>query len=357
VSVESDIARARKKPVAEDKLKELLVKARKDATASFTTSKLVAILDALGWTLEPIFGWTPQHYMYQGEETFVTEWTGTRPNDAQVAEMEKRRQKFIDASADLPPANEATVGVVVVNDVGPLKTGTDGIRYFHRRQWYGTGGVKITSPRGDEVELLPDHHDVGRGWKYVTEDYGFASGGDTWGWLKKAGIEDDIARALGVEKHVPAAQRTRENTGTCAHCWGNYKLERGRLVLHGYKRPRYGFVVGQCRGVGFEPLEKSPDGAEDALKSLHGYLAEARKSLAELESGQVEWVMHGKRKVERGAPLFDIYVKDEARGVKRAIEEIERDVTLYGKVIAVWHERSMPKEGELQRGPRFFTKP
>lgn len=358
MSAEADIARARRKPIPKEKIQELLKKARKGATASFSFSKMVGILDALDWQIEASYGWTPLHRASvtgNKEELFVAEYTKYKPGPNDIVFIENKRSKLIDESvSSLPEAGPGTIGKHVIMDVGPMKIGSDDIRYFERREWVGSEGVTITSPRGHETEFLPDGYDLGRS-KSVTDLPSLV--GSAWRWFKEVGIEDDIAAALGVEKHIPAEMRTRENTGTCAHCWGNYKLEGGRLVLHGYKRPRWGYVVGECRGVRREPLEKSVNGAKDCLESLHRTLDEFKKTLDALESGEiVEIEVRKGLRSKQGEPSFEHHLKESIRRTKDTIKEIEREVTLYEKVISAWRERPMPKEGELQRGPGFFTK-
>jgi len=358
VGAEADIARARRKPLSEDKLRELLLKARKGATSSFTFGKLVQIWDALGWQVVAAYGWTPLHYTSQGKEMLVTDWTGQNPREIDVQYAEERRLALIAASvSSLPEAGPETVGERVVMDVGPMKIGSNGIRYFERREWVGTEGLKITSPRGQEAELLPDHHEASRS-KCLTDLPGFASGGP-WKWLKETGIEDDINAFLKMEKHIPAAERTRDNTGTCAHCWGNYKLDGGLLVLHGYKRPRWGYAVGQCSGVRYRPLEESPDGARDQLERLRGYLEQWKRTFARLEHAEVIELEHfsgRKITIRKDEPMFEVRRKEAQREAEQAIKEIKQDVTLYEKVLDCWHAQPLPRQGELQRGPGFFTK-
>lgn len=58
-------------------------------------------------------------------------------------------------------------------------------------------------------------------------------------------------------------ERTLENTGTCSVCGRNVKLRDGKIVDHGFAL-RFGFRNGMCPGVGFDPIEVSPEG-------LHAY--------------------------------------------------------------------------------------
>ena len=63
-------------------------------------------------------------------------------------------------------------------------------------------------------------------------------------------------------------ERTIENTGTCAVCEMNVKLDKGQhIVAHGYTI-RWGFQSGNCHGVGFKPIEISSEGAISWKKHL-----------------------------------------------------------------------------------------
>ena len=47
--------------------------------------------------------------------------------------------------------------------------------------------------------------------------------------------------------------------GCCQICEGEFKLAGGLMVHHGYKRPGYGHIVGDCMGVNELPYEKSAE--------------------------------------------------------------------------------------------------
>ena len=71
--------------------------------------------------------------------------------------------------------------------------------------------------------------------------------------------------------------------GRCGVCEGDYKLLSGRLVHHGYRRPGYGSIVGDCFGVGYAPLERSTaasvayrESCEKAADNLRNYLGRLR---------------------------------------------------------------------------------
>jgi len=62
MTIDKDIARARKKPPTEEKMHESLLKLRKGAYAWLTFGKLIQVIDRLGWQIEPYVGWVPLHY-------------------------------------------------------------------------------------------------------------------------------------------------------------------------------------------------------------------------------------------------------------------------------------------------------
>lgn len=57
--------------------------------------------------------------------------------------------------------------------------------------------------------------------------------------------------------------------GTCPVCYGQHKLHKGVVVLHGYLRPGDGYIRGNCPGVGWQPFELSPDGT---IAFIEGHL-------------------------------------------------------------------------------------
>lgn len=115
-------------------------------------------------------------------------------------------------------------------------------------------------------------------WQYVTA-------------TPKSIAADVDAMKAEVAALVPAAEPKSlvPNAGTCAACCRPMKLDaRGLLVLHGYERPGYGHVEGQCMGVGHRPHEVSAELAEKVLRMVEGTLERDRQWLARLENDQVD---------------------------------------------------------------------
>lgn len=86
--------------------------------------------------------------------------------------------------------------------------------------------------------------------------------------------------------------------GNCPCCEGDFKLNGGKLVHHGYLRPGDGYIHGDCFSVGLTPHETSPDTAKAYLKALKNIEANLVRALEDLP--KVEMFLVEKRKVVDG---------------------------------------------------------
>lgn len=76
--------------------------------------------------------------------------------------------------------------------------------------------------------------------------------------------------------------------GNCQICEGDFKLDDGRrMVHHGYKRPGYGRIVGDCPGVHEVPYETSCELVKSYLVGERSYLKERREWLRQIEAGEI----------------------------------------------------------------------
>lgn len=343
---------ARRRPMPEEKMHEGLAKLRKNATGWLTFGKLVQVLDRLGWSVKSVLGWTPLHYTYQGHEELVFEGE-TRAEGFPTLHKLHGKMK---AEETEPPAGEPeSIGERVISDVSDVVSHQPGTAFFTRREWVGTEGVEITSPRGESVIFLPDHHDVRRRQLSIAESP--RGVGHILRWLWESGFEDDVNAALATEQHVPAAERTRENTGTCGFCWKNVKLEAGRLVLHGYRRPGTGETIGRCPGTGHGPLETSIKTAELRMNAIVGTLDKTSEQLRHAKAGEVESIYHGRRGglvVRKGEPTFEHHLANMIWHAEREIKALMSEQEFYEQILKAWKPRSLPREGERERGVKFF---
>lgn len=342
------IADAKKKVLPPDKLKEALEKIRKGATASLSLSKMIGILVTLGWKVEPTAGWVPFHFRAQSDGNRWVLKSASVETSAELPRLTEEHDKTARQAVDYLP-DRVTVGGKVVMDVTPIKKGSHDIHYFEFKEWTGADGIKVTSPRGKVIVLVPSKYHLGQPLERALS--GCESDFNAAGW------KQDASDALGKEEHVPAEARTRENTGTCPVCVGNYKLSKVVLVLHGYERRGWGHVRGQCEGVNWQPLETSVAGAQMWLGKLEKRLKEEKETQVKIQSNQVgelrgrDGVWH-KAGSSMFRMLYERFARDTESNIKLYGEEIER----YRKIVTIWKPRPMPKEGEPQRGLGFFLK-
>lgn len=84
------------------------------------------------------------------------------------------------------------------------------------------------------------------------------------------------------------AETVERKIGSCQICERDQKLSsRDVLVNHGYQRPGYGHIVGNCPGVSELPYERSCEAIKGYKGRTESYLAERRAYLGRLESGEV----------------------------------------------------------------------
>jgi hypothetical protein len=170
------------------------------------------------------------------------------------------------------------------------------------------------------------------------------------------------AKALGVE--LPEVQAEREawevengfrapkvdpkqwDRRTCAACWGAYAMlpRGGGLTHHGYMRPGWGHIVGDCAGVRTEPWEVSPNVARATLRGQEDRAARLR----EIDEGRVKikrapapatreeiaedaklpvhqrQVYQGRIGVVRGDPRWDKALRDALEDVHRTLRYLWR---------------------------------
>ena len=317
----------------EDILKQL----RKGTWGGITSiKKLQEVLDYLGgWRVEPFVGLVDLNE--HGSPTFFF-------NSSQ-GEVEKRYQVAKKSEVrSLPSSPKADVLYTMnVEDIGQSRRGDYEFKF---RAWVGAWGFKVTSPEGKVLELLPDFDAYKGGviWvdplklpklgkrsaKYI-KTYTISD------WFKKeTNLQKQILEALNMEEHVsgPSAEKTREGTGSCPACFRNIKtkLQSGKehpvMVNHGFQRPGWGYIVGNCMGVGYPPFELSPEGTKALHESLKNHLASLEVLLKKLEGTQ------------------DLESDRVLQRTKRDIELITQDVKTLDKLIREWKPRPLPKPGE-----------
>lgn len=76
-----------------------------------------------------------------------------------------------------------------------------------------------------------------------------------------------------------------EPSATCQICFREQQTRAQRLVLHGYRRPGFGYIVGECWGVGYAPFEVSCERTKQYIEEvLRATLARWEANLQRLQA-------------------------------------------------------------------------
>ena len=123
-------------------------------------------------------------------------------------------------------------------------------------------------------------------------------------------------------------ERTLENTGTCAVCGQNVKLDKGQhIVAHGYTI-RWGFQSGNCHGVGFKAVELSPEGIVSWKNVLEAALEMAKENIDSLR--------------ETAATEKTREARENLGSAEATIRYAPRDIATLEKRIATWEPKALP---------------
>lgn len=230
--------------------------------------------------------------------------------------------------------------IMNVSDLKPHREYTH-IKYFDFDVLYTSRGYEITAPNGKTYPLgkVPRSSglDTHRLHDWMTIETSFHD--------DLVDVFGDHSRQAKERERAEIKASTTENTGTCQICARTQKMLRGRMVNHGYNRPGYGYIVGNCFGVGHEAYEKSKDACETYIERLEVYLVNTERNLERLKTGKVKsFKIAAKRKGQEDR----VITSDDAEWedhLKRAINneehqksQIESDIKFYKKRIADWKE-------------------
>jgi hypothetical protein len=176
--------------------------------------------------------------------------------------------------------------------------------------------------------------------------------------LNKTPFLADIEKVIGPEPKKEEFRRP--GAPTCPVCFRDILLDDAKkMVHHGYERPGHGYIVGDCFGVGYEPLEVSKKGSEAYLaKILRPHLAGRKLHLAELKSGEITQFVelprprhNGQGPKEEPKIITKLDQPEEfARRMERAIAATEHqialvkaDIATFEKVIPEWQPKPLPE--------------
>lgn len=82
---------------------------------------------------------------------------------------------------------------------------------------------------------------------------------------------------------------TEDFIGTCQACFGEFKVNEktGKVVLHGYTRPGYGYIIGNCQGHDHAPFEHDFAVTVEVIAGHRNYAESRREYRDRLANGLV----------------------------------------------------------------------
>jgi hypothetical protein len=358
----------------DEKTTKLLLKLRKGADASLSLPQLFKVLALLGgWTVEEIVALTPLHYVFDSNPVLALicvegEETGRRIYDLFAA-------RVVTALPVAPEMGESYVMALEAFGPKPYYRGNHFGAQF--QLWVGTPGYRITTPTGEEFDVAPSRHDFQGNFRDLTALPTFDVKAlkrrlrtwDAFRWLKvDTSYLNQINALLGLEAHVPAAERTRENTGTCPCCFRNIKLDHDHkdrtathptMALHGYQRPGDGEIRGRCTSsAGFAPYELSPAGTAVERDLAEQRLANRLASLARLQNPAiVEFAEYRFRQPpvmhRRGDLDWTRQLENAIRSAEYAVKTAKDEHVIYGWLVEHWERRALPEAGKPE--PHYYA--
>lgn len=331
------------KPIAPEKLQEIMLKIRKGATSSLTWAQIGAVLEALGGSLKPIIGAVST----RSEKSQYPERV-----DGETLEEVLARAKHLDKYRVNSIPSNPKAGMLYVTDISPPATYPSGYHHVDYVAYVGVSGFHLTLGT-DETDILPDAYDVQDVARTLLEKGTLGTprklqNYEALDWLNKHDWKSAVSAYMNMEEHVPAAARTRDGTGSCPVCFSNVKIQGDRIVLHGYRRPGTGETHGRCIGVGYPPFELSVEGTEHYLeKDLKPTLAKRKSILNSLQAADLETLVVGQgRTINKGDPSWDYQLSMAIENVKNQVKHYETEISVFTLLVNHWVERPLPKEGE-----------
>ena len=179
-----------------------------------------------------------------------------------------------------------------------------------------------------------------------------------------------IGSTKGITLPPPPPSRSMTTStkyvGTCPVCENRQKVRDGLMVHHGYQRPGWGQIVGDCFAVGMEPYETSPRGCELYLESLQESLKLAYAALDNLKvAKKVTFTLKPWRSTDkpesfelnegdaqrytdrgRAIPSFDKHKANLVALGEQEIKHIGSEITRITRRITAWKPSELTKVEE-----------
>lgn len=357
------------RPLKPEKLQELLLKLRKGSGTSMKFGDLFRVLNGLGgWkiTPEPELGVGGETYRRWGEKLTFTDPDPKTLEDA----LRKAKSEVV---STLPVVGHVRLNHNYrqdVSEIHPLENYGDRRLGFSFQMWEGVEGTLISGPSGAQFAIPSPPHRVendfaANGWGRSDSGSGQAQE-KFWAWLMGASqFLKQVNEFLGTETYEAEKARKKivdrniDNTGTCPVCFGNFKLtpkskegtERDLpgMILHGYKRPGQGYIIGNCFGQDWPPFELSCAGTKAWREVLLRMEKGQEASVARLKSGEVEEVgdpydpRKTVKKNEVSAFEWERALKSVLEKAQTKLTLIQMDLKKMTKAISSWEVQDLPR--------------
>lgn len=140
--------------------------------------------------------------------------------------------------------------------------------------------------------------------------------------------------------------------GVCSVCFGDFIATPGNLVLHGYSRPGHGYIIGDCHGMPFPPLEVSCAGAKSWLEILQAHQKHTNEALANAAKADSHRVPDGYaargevqkyKTINRGEIGFESAKARLISELEFTLRQLDRDIATYTEVIRTWAPKQFPR--------------
>ncbi len=342
----------------DDAKKTILLKIRKGTDAAITLAQTLHVIEMIGGTWEVEAGFVPMKGVNpKTGQPHTDEYHTANPASRDWIESLHADYKAREIP-ELP--SRANPGDRFVTNVSSIGKNTYEWLMFTFVAWTVVYGIRINMPDEQSALFLPDGHSILREGQDTfvtiskTKPYEVHVLHEVKRWLNnETDYKAYVCRLLDMEEHVPAAQRTRDNTGCCPVCFREMKLEPGSrvMVAHGFKRPHHaGYTYGNCYGVGLLPYELSSNGVAKYMNNvLLPELSKLDMDIANVETDALDrypssWEFHGKP-IERGQPRFEDAREHYHNKLTHEREHLTRTIALYQTLVREWKPRELPKEG------------
>ncbi len=145
-------------------------------------------------------------------------------------------------------------------------------------------------------------------------------------------------------------ERTLENTGTCPVCGKNVKMDaNGKMVAHGFTI-RYGFQEGNCFGVGYKPVEVSPEGMIAYVEMLRRVRTLRTELKAKLENERPALMTNQRppQKIVDGDSGYQHILNNRVNEIEGELRFIEKSIEMFTGRIENWAAQPLP--GDILKG-------